>query len=97
MSAQSVPQFRAFSKQTLAAVRVRVGLNLETAMGIPRKGRGVIKCGANGAHVCLLSLRDIGTADCADDTDGQTLAGDCDFTGSVSNRGENGGCKFLHP
>ena len=39
----------------------------------------------------------IGTADYADDTDGQALAGDCDHPGSVSNGGENGGCKFLNP
>jgi hypothetical protein len=39
----------------------------------------------------------IGTADYADDTDGQALDGDCDLTGSVSNGGENGGYKFLNP
>ncbi len=39
----------------------------------------------------------IGTADYADDTDGQALAGEGDHTGSVSKGGENGGYQFLNP
>jgi hypothetical protein len=40
---------------------------------------------------------EIGTADYADDTNGQALAGDGDHTGSVSNEGKNGGYQFLNP
>ena len=41
--------------------------------------------------------QETGNADCADDTDGEAFAGDCDLTGPVSSRVENDGRKFLNP
>jgi hypothetical protein len=50
-----------------------------------------------GSSGLLILNPAIGTADYADDADEEAFADDGDLTGSVSNGGENGGCKFLNP